>query len=58
MMQMRIQGEEYVALATFGHECKVQQRLTNDFSKLRQIFGKMFSFKYGCLLCPYLCEKL
>ena len=31
---------EHVALVTFGHETKVQQRLTNDYKKIRQLVGK------------------
>ncbi|KAL4231132.1 hypothetical protein ACF0H5_008715 [Mactra antiquata] len=32
---------EHVALVTFGHETKVQKRLTNEFSELRECFGKL-----------------
>ena len=39
-MRTQINDEEHVAMATFGHECKVQQRLTNNLSKLTHIFGK------------------
>jgi len=50
-MQTRTRTEEHVALVTFGHECKVQQRLTNNFSKLRHTFGKTFNKCMGTLFC-------
>jgi hypothetical protein len=34
-------SNEHVALVTFGHETKVQQRLTNNYKTLRELVGKI-----------------